>query len=491
MAAVDPSRLPTGRRAWIEFVAAIAQADITVERYFLELKSHIDLNSNHGRMKVVKFILGALNRDSERAARRFGGHALMVLGVDPPRGVVGTEPFEAKDLAELVRKFAGAPAARLWDFEYVESGTGRPVIVIIVHPPTGDVWTSLRDGDGLRDGGIYIRGDGETREAKGDEVRELMSRAIEVAGPRRADPRSLLDETRTLIAALNDEESFPLQDGSSRQSLPTVLDHTRRILDASASLTETAVDIGAVGQNDDPHAATRAINALSRAGLAERSGFDHLIQLRKLPAVLTLTAGVFGAVARQNAPMLAAFAAAPKVESRYLDQPIHVPLLLTPWSPFGTDYATSQFVIYGLAGGEVTDDVVNAHAQHRIPQRVTSASDILRHAFARSASRLVVDEQEFNDLFDVTESLIGAITLDLDPRTESEDRGAAEWVGGQSRSRGHQRVPVAERMSDELRINGSDWWPLRSGCFGASIERAQATLARYADLVKAARRRHY
>ncbi|MTD54070.1 hypothetical protein [Amycolatopsis pithecellobii] len=181
MTELDLTRLPKGQREWAEFIAALGMVDDRAERYFLELKSDVDLTTEPGRAKVAKFILGAANRLPERAARRFGGHALLVLGVAKD-AVTGIPFFEAKDLERTVRKFASADAPG-WDFERIRVDAVHDVIVVVVDPPRhGDpVWTCHKDGpENLKDGGIYVRTDGETREAKGDEVRVLLNRARQV-----------------------------------------------------------------------------------------------------------------------------------------------------------------------------------------------------------------------------------------------------------------------------------------------------------------------
>lgn len=174
----DLNRLPTGQMGWTGLVDYVLAADDRVERYFLEVKSEVDLNSKRDQAKVAKYILGAANRDPAQAERRFGGHALMVLGVGNGQ-VVGVPSFEAKDLALTVQRLIGVDGPR-WDFERILMD-GRDVIIIVVDPPTGDVWTCRSDGDGLTDGGIYVRADGETRRATGDEIRALIARATSKA----------------------------------------------------------------------------------------------------------------------------------------------------------------------------------------------------------------------------------------------------------------------------------------------------------------------
>lgn len=159
---------------WSRLIEYVLESDDRVERYFLEVKSEADLNSKRDQAKVAKYILGAANRDLAQAQRRFGGHALMVLGVGNGT-VVGVRPFEAKDLGRAIQRLIGADGPG-WDFERIRVD-GHDVIIIVVDPPTGDMWTCRADTHELTDGGIYVRADGETRQATGDEVRALITRA--------------------------------------------------------------------------------------------------------------------------------------------------------------------------------------------------------------------------------------------------------------------------------------------------------------------------
>lgn len=159
---------------WLALINYLLEADDRAERYFLEAKSEVNLSSRRDQAKVAKFILGAANRDKDLALRRFGGHALMVLGVGHGE-VIGVPAFEAKDLAVTVQRLIGADGPR-WDFERIKIAD-KDVIVVIVDPPSGEVWTCRADGDGLIDGTIYVRADGETRRATGDEIRSLIERA--------------------------------------------------------------------------------------------------------------------------------------------------------------------------------------------------------------------------------------------------------------------------------------------------------------------------
>lgn len=172
---IDLGRLPAGARGWAKLVEWAAASDDRLERYFLELKSDVDLTTKAGRHKVAKFILGAANRDPARAAKRFGGHAVLLLGVG--RGnATGISPFEAQDLEREIRKFTGADGPG-WDYEHIPIDAGHDVIAVIVDPPTGRIWPCLADGDGMTNGDIYLRGDGKTEKATGADIQAMLSRA--------------------------------------------------------------------------------------------------------------------------------------------------------------------------------------------------------------------------------------------------------------------------------------------------------------------------
>ncbi|MGX1809709.1 hypothetical protein ACWIGI_28645 [Nocardia sp. NPDC055321] len=174
---IDLSVLPKGQLAWRAFVEATGSVDDSAERYFLELKSDVDLNSKAGRAKVAKFILGALNRMPDHSARRFEGYALMVLGV-ACGAVEGIPPFEALELDRDVQNFAGATVRALWDFHAVPVAGGKSVVIIQVSPPQwGDRPLVCRaDGDGLVAGNVYVRADGNTRKATAAELDQLHDR---------------------------------------------------------------------------------------------------------------------------------------------------------------------------------------------------------------------------------------------------------------------------------------------------------------------------
>lgn len=208
--AVDLSRAPRGELVAAELVATIAAhgqlADLT-ERHYLELKGPENLNSKADKQKIAKFILGAANRSPERAAEAFEGYGVMVVGITK-NGAEGIDPIETLELQKVIKPFLGEAGPR-WDVVRVpvERST-KQVLVILVDPPqAGQPAFICRDnGDKLGSGHVYFRDDGETRQARADEMDMLAARgvvrpsapvdiAVRIVGP--VVP-VVVDETRTL-----------------------------------------------------------------------------------------------------------------------------------------------------------------------------------------------------------------------------------------------------------------------------------------------------
>ncbi|MFB1295789.1 hypothetical protein ACAG24_009760 [Mycobacterium sp. pW049] len=173
------TEFPSGERDWCRLIDHVTAVGDLAERHYLELKSDIDPISKDGAAKIAKFILGAANRDPQRASRYLGGHAVMILGVGHHKAA-GLPRFESKDLVGSVQLYVGNPGPR-WDFHRIHVDRDRDIVIIFVEPPRqGDpIWPCAREGFGLFNGRIYVRADGETREANHGEVRALVDRACQ------------------------------------------------------------------------------------------------------------------------------------------------------------------------------------------------------------------------------------------------------------------------------------------------------------------------
>lgn len=178
MAGLDISEAPRGVLAAKRLVNAVAEQGDLAERHYLELKSTLNLSTKKDKEKIAKFILGAANRMPETAATAFEGYAAMLIGVSVD-SVTGIPPVEMMEIAKVVQQYVGAAGPR-WDVVWAPiEGSSNQVLLVIVDPPQfgQPPFPCRSSGESLTDGRIYIRAEGETREANADEFDLLITRA--------------------------------------------------------------------------------------------------------------------------------------------------------------------------------------------------------------------------------------------------------------------------------------------------------------------------
>ena len=182
MAELDISRAPRGVLASQQLVAVVAEIGDLAERHYLELKSTLDLSTKKDKEKIAKFILGAANRMPDIASTAFEGYGVMLIGV-AKGAIVGIPPVEMMDISKVIQQYVGAAGPR-WDIVWVpvEESTNQVLVILVDPPKVGQGPFACRaSGESLTDGRIYIRVEGETREAKSEEVDLLVQRGT--AGP--------------------------------------------------------------------------------------------------------------------------------------------------------------------------------------------------------------------------------------------------------------------------------------------------------------------
>lgn len=172
----DISRAPLGLRAASALVSELAKLDDRFERHYLEIKSDVDPSKNE-LAKIAKYVLGSANRMPEKAATAFEGYGVIIIGVAPGK-ITGVPPIEILDIDKVVSAYIG-PHSPHWDLIHVPvEKSGNTVLVILVDPPQDgqDAFMCRKDGENLSNGRIYIRADGETREARAAEVDQVIAR---------------------------------------------------------------------------------------------------------------------------------------------------------------------------------------------------------------------------------------------------------------------------------------------------------------------------
>ncbi len=183
---MDDSAPTFGERRLKEIRDHVIAAGDAAESSALEAKVDVNLGEKSGRAKVVKFILGMANRTQRVASTRFGGYAVMLIGVEQGSCPGISNGIEGHDLSNAFRPYFGSQIPR-WDIDRVPVDGDHEVFVVIVDPPRdGDPiyfchrslvvpGSDSRQVELLADGALYVRDMTSTRVATGAEATELSA----------------------------------------------------------------------------------------------------------------------------------------------------------------------------------------------------------------------------------------------------------------------------------------------------------------------------
>jgi hypothetical protein len=182
----DPSPTPAfaelasddiGRLAVVRHVL---ETEHLQETDFLEWKSGYDLSANPGAVATAKHLIGFANRDFAQAERHAGGHAYLLLGVEPG-GLPGVSIWDSAQICDWLVRFVGSDLR--YDIDYVPF-RGKPVLFLTVDAPRrGDPIYCLQrassepGGKALADGTVFVRRPGQTAVAVAADIARLTERA--------------------------------------------------------------------------------------------------------------------------------------------------------------------------------------------------------------------------------------------------------------------------------------------------------------------------
>lgn len=216
---------------------------------------------------------------------------------------------------------------------------------------------------------------------------------------------------------------------------------------------------------------SRAMRTLGNTTPLE-GGNSALLDLRAYPRIMGLYAGALGAVARDNYSALRAITS----HAKFRDQGKNVPLIgqCHIWMPFSSAEVMATVVARHSAGALNLDADLDPLLQGRIGKRKTPVSDDLHVRLRASARVLISDDDEYDDVFDRVEVLLGLIAEDNYGWLKKQDTYAhGGWIG-RYRWRGSYRTNAFGLIREELMQAGRSWAPLASGLFGGSADRAVA-----------------
>jgi hypothetical protein len=172
---------PTERRAsepsdLSELVRAITNAPSDeLETDALEWKGPLDLGEKKSRFVLAKNILGFGNRTIADAKESFGGYAYILVGVEPGQ-LHGVEIPDPSTLTNALARFV-APGHPRWRPHRVDVDGTAVLVIEVAAPSAGDRICTLQEHyEQAREGRIFVRRHGQTREASPQEIRSLEER---------------------------------------------------------------------------------------------------------------------------------------------------------------------------------------------------------------------------------------------------------------------------------------------------------------------------
>jgi hypothetical protein len=172
----DISRAPMMPSDFAKLVQAVVDAPVSGESHWIEWKSTLELGEASGKAHLARCIVGLANRVPAVATATCEGKAYLVVGASPGQAD-GLDEVDAAVLEARLAPFLGSDGPR-WQPHWV-TFKGRPVLVIeVAAPAQGDpIHAIRRDGEGVKDGDVYVRRGGATYHANSSELRQLTERA--------------------------------------------------------------------------------------------------------------------------------------------------------------------------------------------------------------------------------------------------------------------------------------------------------------------------
>jgi hypothetical protein len=215
----------------------------------------------------------------------------------------------------------------------------------------------------------------------------------------------------------------------------------------------------------------RAMQTVANAD-RRRTGKVTLIELQKYPTLLSMYAGSIAAIHRKNYGALKAIA----VDAGARKDGYKVPLvgLSHPYTPFESWEITAQ-VLASEEGQTPLDELIASYISQKRGRKYTPVSDYLHGVLRPLFSRLIPDQDDYDEIFDDTEILLAVIATDLHlQRKQGDPYLYGPWFGRFTWRNTHTFNPTEKRLAEVSESAGSEWGPLRAGLFGGSEARAKA-----------------
>ncbi len=202
----------------------------------------------------------------------------------------------------------------------------------------------------------------------------------------------------------------------------------------------------------------KAIERIANAKNAQ-GGYIHLINLQYYPALLLMYGAGVAAIASENFHLLKGLWLNANVYENREKKP-----LLSQVFP----------------GGVIDKDIIN---QALGKSYRTPVSDRLYETLRPEFSMFIPEDEEFADIFDLFEYMLG---MQFGYLMSEPDSGHFWGPIGRFHWRHYSRGDEGPRhfVAEEIKQKGNDWSPLKAGLFGGTLDSLETTKQRYDDLLR-------
>lgn len=280
---------------------------------------------------------------------------------------------------------------------------------------------------------------------------------------------------------LTNTEMFP-----ENMALSVDPDTARRVVErfrdywmAVEPLASALVTGCAWGNADQARLWTQAVRSVASTVDGPKGGNTYLLAMQEYPVQALVYAAALGAMARRNYASLKAVTVDPTVRENRDRNPV-----VSHMAPHGyiEPFKIAANLLAVQSEGEDVEDAMISNWIQRGGFRFTPISDHFHSLLAPLLKDLVPDPEDYSDLFDETEILMGVIATDAYLQAQKERRYIGrQWYGRFTWKYRHSDYPLHRRMQAELEKQGANWPPLKAELFGGSEERAKAAFEDYCD----------
>lgn len=298
----------------------------------------------------------------------------------------------------------------------------------------------------------------------------------------------LADDVR---AAISDDTAFPNSSDALNGAETDAAFFVMGLVDSYLEAIDSALDsLIVVSQWAAPqhHSSLRQFVERMAPVNADDAGMVVLTSLRWFPVVLIEYSATIAALQHENYSAIKTVLVDATIRDKFDGQ---LPIIArgNTWRPFSNFPLAAQLLALRASGEELTRADAELVRQRRKPNRHTPVSDFLHETLRSKFQSAVPGNDQFTDLFDTAEVLLGLIALDASEHLRRERMYFDRPVLGQYTWRGrHMQGPHAEqRLRQTFLDQGASWPPLAAGLFGGSIERANSAFDALLPLAAEAR----